>query len=80
MRVDQGQRIGWLILDVGVVVNQGVACRFDRPDRALKQLHDDVNHLVDVEVFRQRNEDVLWQLVGEEFDVVELQLRRRFRC
>ena len=54
--------------------------RFDRPDRALKQLHDDVDHLVDVEVFRQRNEDVLWQLVGEEFDVVELQLRSRFRC
>ena len=58
----------------------GMLIRFDRPDRALKQLHDDVNHLVDVEVFRQRNEDVLWQLVGEEFDVVELQLRRRFRC
>ena len=52
--------------------------RFDRPDRALKQLHDDVNHLVDVEVFRQRNKDVSGLLVSEEFYIVELQSGSRF--
>ena len=41
---------------------------------------DAVNHLVDVEVFRQRDEDVLWLLVSEEFDVVEFQLRSGLRC